>query len=320
MGNPFLTCFLSTARSGRGKLRRVIDNSSFRATRMTRRALLRGAARLGVSGCAVGAGSLAWGRYVEPDWVEVEQIELTLPRLGRAFDGFRIAQISDIHIEGGEMQAHFPDICRKVCAQNADAIVITGDFITNLGDWQDAALLPGLRLLQAPLGVFAVLGNHDHSLTTGQPDRSANLVRRTLAQAQIRELQNEHTSWHRDGQSLHLCGLDDRYVMDLPKLLAKLPAAGAAILLQHQPDVADEVAQTKRFDLMLSGHSHGGQIALPFFGPMFLPFGARTYPCGFYQVGNLMLYTNRGLGTIDIPIRFCSRPEITVFTLRAGLK
>ena len=266
-----------------------------------------------------GGGSLGWGRFVEPDWVEVEQVELSLPRLGSAFDGFRIAQISDIHIEGGDMRAQLPSICQKVNAQKADAIVITGDFITNLGTWQEEALLPGLSQLQAPLGVYAVLGNHDHEATGAGDGSCSALVRRTLRRAGVREVPNQHVSWRRGDQNLHLCGLDDssRAQMDLPKLLDGLPAEGAAIVLQHEPDVADFIAPTGRFDLMLSGHSHGGQIALPFIGPVHLPDGGQKYPCGLYQIHNMKLYTNRGLGTINVPIRFCSRPEITVFTLRS---
>jgi predicted MPP superfamily phosphohydrolase len=97
--------------------------------------------------------------------------------------------------------------------------------------------------------------------------------------------------------------------------LERLPEEGAAILLAHEPDFADLSARTGRFDLQLSGHSHGGQVKLPLFGIPYLPRFARKYPRGRYQVGKMILYTNRGLGMVHLPFRFNSRPEITLFTL-----
>lgn len=280
--------------------------------KITRRGFLRGGSRLALGAGGLGVGALGWGRAVEPNWVEVEQVELTLPRLPRAFDGFRLAQISDIHIEGGQMRREFPQIADLVSAQGADAIVMTGDYITGLGDWQAEALFQGFRRLHAREGVFAVLGNHDYWGRAVQPMLA-------LRRAGVHQLHNQSVKIERDGASLWMCGLDDWLAgkADIAALLDTFPSQSAAILLGHEPDVADEVAPTGRFDLMLSGHSHGGQIALPFFGPIHVPVGAQKYRRGLYRVGEMALYTNRGLGTIDLPIRFCARPEITVFTLRS---
>jgi len=99
-------------------------------------------------------------------------------------------------------------------------------------------------------------------------------------------------------------------------VLALLPDEGCAILLAHEPDYADISAPTGRFDLQLSGHSHGGQVILPFIGPPILPSYSHKYPVGQYQVGSMIQYTNRGLGTVAPMVRFNCRPEITVFTLR----
>jgi hypothetical protein len=117
---------------------------------------------------------------------------------------------------------------------------------------------------------------------------------------------------------LHLAGVDDVWESQdrLDLVLEALPDAGAAILLAHEPDFADVSAAAGRFDLQLSGHSHGGQVIFPLRGPLVLPRYARKYPIGLYQVGGMLQYTNRGLGMIPPRVRFNCRPEVTVFTLR----
>ena len=103
----------------------------------------------------------------------------------------------------------------------------------------------------------------------------------------------------------------------LDEVLAQLPADGAAMLLCHEPDFADISAATGRFDLQISGHTHGGQIVLPFIGPIHTPRYGHKYSLGMYQVGDMIQYTNRGVGMARLPVRFNCRPEITVFTLEA---
>ena len=288
--------------------------------KITRRSFLRAGVRLGIGAGTLALGSAAWARKIEPDWVEIEEIEMVLPRLPRQFDGFRIAQISDIHIEGGAMRHHFPAICELVSAQNADLIAMTGDFTTHGDLWQEDALVAGIEKLRAPYGVFGVLGNHDQWHWGADPTRGATMVRSALLRGGARELRNAAHRLEKNGASLWLGGLDDWLTghADLPALLAQIPAAAPAILLAHAPDIADDIAPLHRFDLLLAGHSHGGQIAAPFVGVLHVPGGAKKYPRGQYQVGDLALYTNRGLGTISIPFRFCARPEISVFTLRCA--
>lgn len=294
--------------------------SAVTPTKITRRGLLRSGVRLGIGAAALSSGALAFGRYVEPDWIEVEQVEIPLPRLPRAFDGFRLAQISDIHIEDNDMQRYFPGIAKLVTAQRADAIVMTGDYTTYADTWQEDALYEGFQHLQAPCGVWGVLGNHDQWMERIHRIHGANVVRSALARAGVVELPNTAQKIERDGATLWMCGLDDWMsgFADLPRLLDLVPDGAPAILLHHEPDFADEIAPTGRFDLMLSGHSHGGQIALPVIGPLHLPPFCEKYPRGLYQVGDMALYTNRGLGTVGPPVRLFSRPEITVFTLRCA--
>ena len=275
---------------------------------MSRRKFLKLALVAGMSG-AFGAG---YARTVEPAWVDVEQVRVTMRRLAPAFHGYRVAQISDLHMGDWMDRARLAEVVALVNRQEADLIAITGDFVTGLARRVAADLVAGLRGLRAPDGVVAVLGNHDHWANTA-------VMQQVLRDSGIRELRNTVHTLERDGALFHIAGVDDVHVgrHRLDRVLARLPAAGAALLLAHEPDFADEAAATGRFDLQISGHSHGGQVSLPFFGPFHLPELGRKYPRGRYQVGAMTLYTNRGIGMVKIHLRFNCRPELTVFTLES---
>lgn len=261
----------------------------------------------------MGVGSLAYARDVEPTWVEVVRLPLTLPRLSPAFDGYRLVHISDIHMGTGMTPDHLRRIVEMVNAEQPDAVAITGDFVTfNPVAAAVTALADALSRLRPRDAAAAVLGNHDH-----WTDPAA--IRRVLRQSSIHDLSNTVYTLRRGEAVLHLAGVDDYWERQarLDEVLARLPAGGAAILLAHEPDYADISSQTGRFDLQLSGHSHGGQVIVPFYGPLVLPTYGQKYPLGRYQVGTMIQYTNRGLGTVRPAVRFNCRPEITVFTLRA---
>jgi predicted MPP superfamily phosphohydrolase len=133
------------------------------------------------------------------------------------------------------------------------------------------------------------------------------------------DLTNRVSTLDRDGEHLHLCGVDDVWDGDarLDDVIAQLHSDGAAILLAHEPDFADTSAATGRFDLQLSGHSHGGQIVLPILGAPRLPYLGRKYPSGLYKVHQMFQYTNRGVGMARLPIRINCPPEITLFILES---
>ena len=160
---------------------------------------------------------------------------------------------------------------------------------------------------------LAVLGNHDYWT-------NANAVRSALKACKVIELSNDVYSLSNGSDQLHIAGVDDIWEGQdrLDIVLDKLPQTGAAILLAHEPDYADVSAKTGRFDLQLSGHSHGGQVVLPFIGTPVLPYLGRKYPSGLYRVGMMWQYTNRGVGMARLKVRFNCRPEITVFTLESA--
>jgi len=278
--------------------------------RLTRRDFLR---LLGLGAASLALTSWLGGRYatrVEPQWVQVNTHRVALPGLHPDLVGLRIAHLSDLHADGVFATAkRLAWWTRLTLTLRPDLVVITGDFITHQARWA-ADLRVGLQGLQARLGVFAVLGNHDYWV-------SAQAVMQALKALDIRVLRNAVTTvQHRAGR-LHLAGLDD--VMegrhDLPRVLAALPSQGPALLLAHEPDIADQVAATGRFAWQLSGHSHGGQVCLPGVGPPVLPPYGQRYPRGWYRVRDLLLYTNRGLGMVTPRLRFGCPPEIAVFVL-----
>ena len=263
-----------------------------------------------------GVGGFAYAHDVEPENLEIVPLELVLPRLDPAFDGYRLVQFSDIHMGTGMTTKRLTHIVNVVNDQNPDAIAITGDFVTH-GDIRP--LLPGLveslSQLRSKDGTFAILGNHDH-----WTDPKA--IHEVIRQIGAVDLSNRTYSLRLGDAVLHLAGVDDYWERQnrLDEVLAQLPGDACAILLAHEPDFADISAATGRFDLQISGHSHGGQVRLPIINrPITLPTYSLIYPVGQYQVGTMIQYTNRGVGTIPPAVRFNCRPEITVFTLRAGL-
>lgn len=254
--------------------------------------------------------SFAWD---EADNIEIVPQRFRLPRLPRAFHHYHMVQISDIHMGSGMTPERFAHIVDLVNAQQPDLIVITGDFVTTQPiDIHLPVLQQHLSRLRAHDGVVAVLGNHDHHC-----DPTA--VRRLLAQSNIIEVGNTHHTLRRGADQLHIAGVDDHYFGQdrMEDLLETLPEEGCAVLLAHEPDYADISAATGRFDLQLSGHSHAGQIAPPGIGILYLPKLCRKYPVGRYQLGRMIQYTNRGLGTVIIKVRIGARPEITTIMLES---
>jgi len=267
-----------------------------------------------LSGAALATGGWMYSTKVEPGWFEISSISLILPRLHPVFDNYRIVHISDIHMGTWMTPQRLSETVRTINWMHADLIAITGDFVTNLHHCTPANLSDSLSNLRARDGVFAVLGNHDYW-------SNAKTIRQILEISSINELSNTVHTLQRGEASLHIAGVDDYWENKarLKNVIDQLPKHDAAILLAHEPDFAVISAKSGRFDLQLSGHTHGGQVKLPKIGPIVLPMYGRKYPSGLYQIDDMLLYTNRGLGTGRHQIRFNCRPEITMLTLHAPM-
>ena len=262
-------------------------------------------------------GGLGYSTLVEPGWVDVVQVTLKLPHLAPVFSGFRLVQISDIHMGGWMNRERLQYVLREVLAQAPHLVVVTGDFVIG-HNWNKSlqACLDGMveefSLLTEKHTTLAVLGNHDYWT-------NASAVRDALKACSIVNLSNDVYTLSNDREQLHFAGVDDIWEKQdrLDTVLEKLPQTGAAILMAHEPDFADQSAETGCFDLQLSGHSHGGQVVFPIIGAPILPYLGRKYPSGLYQVGTMWQYTNRGVGMARLELRMNCRPEITVFTLES---
>jgi uncharacterized protein len=264
-------------------------------------------------GAAVAGGSFVYATDVEPRWLQIERVQLALQHLDPAFQGYRVVQFSDIHMGYPLNRAMLRQIVDTVNRQQPDLVAITGDFVTYKPERVAPDLVAELSRLSAVDGTVAVLGNHDQ---WAGPD----VVRQVLHQSGIVDLSNAVRTVYRHGVAFHIAGVGDVWegLDRLDQVLAALPSHGSAMLLAHEPDLADSSAATGRFDLQLSGHTHGGQVNLPFYGPLVLkPYG-RRYPIGLYRVGTMYQYTNRGVGTVGYNIRFNCRPEITDLTFRTA--
>jgi predicted MPP superfamily phosphohydrolase len=267
---------------------------------------------LGISTLSItAAGLLGYGYvfHIEPEWLSVEQIQAPIAELSASLQGFRIVCLSDLHFEPFTRLDFIHRVVRRVNALEPDLICLLGDYVFAQAD-SIHELAPVLAELHADHGVFAILGNHD--LWT-----DAEVVRAGLEAEGIQVLVNQRVLLNLAGETIVLAGLDDGWSgkPDLQQALEGAPENAPVILLLHEPDLADQIALDGRVDLQLSGHSHGGQMRIPFFGAPFLPEYARKYDQGFYQVKDMWLYVTRGIGVIYPPGRFNCRPEITEITL-----
>lgn len=264
-----------------------------------------GAALLGA-----GAAGLLGGLYatlVEPGRPRLERVTLHLPGLPPALDGLRIGQISDTHLGVPWSERNLAWAVAQMRREQPDLLALTGDFVTLHTALERVG--PLLAGLSAPLGVYAVPGNHDY--WEGLDD-----LRGQLDRAGIALLLNEHRRLSWSGAELWLVGLDDIWEGqgDLEAALRGVPAGAFTLLLAHAPDAADEAAR-RGVALQLSGHTHGGHLRLPLIGPFARPIYGLNYVIGRYQVGPTALYVSRGLG--GMPLRLGCPPEAALLTLRS---
>jgi uncharacterized protein len=290
-----------------------------RETSSSRRRFLKVASRAAAVGAlAVGADAT----LIEPNRPRLVRQEILLRRLPPALDGLTILQLSDFHYDPYFSATPIAAAVRMANDLKPDLVVLTGDFVTSplvhrqfLMKRAVAQIEPCaevLRGLRAPYGIWAVLGNHD---VFSDPHQ----VQMALRKVGIQVLRNGTVPIERGGQRFWLAGVGDVLAgdADLERTLRGVSSTEVVVLLAHEPDFADYSARYP-VDLQLSGHSHGGQVCFPFVGAVYLPNLARKYPRGLRQVGQLTVYTNVGIGTLLLPVRWNCPPEVTLITLRSS--
>jgi uncharacterized protein len=280
---------------------------------LTRRKFL---GRFLIGASAAAAIGTADGLFLEPRNLVSERIDIRLKRLPREFHGFRIVQISDVHFGPYMGKTGLERALELAKSFSPDLLALTGDFVSHPFGGSNGLrgahyAEPCADVLAAVKGIpiLAVLGNHDHW-------NNAAIVEGALRDRGIQVLRNRSLPLEREQSRIWIAGVDDVLVKaaDLSQTLADVPPSETTLLLAHEPDFADYAARFP-VDLQLSGHSHGGQVRLPGIGALVLPTLARKYPIGLNRVGPLQVYTNRGLGVINPPVRFDCPPEVTFVTL-----
>jgi hypothetical protein len=249
----------------------------------------------------------AWERME----LRTEEVEVHVRGLAPAFDGYRIAFLTDPHLSPIVPRWWIERAVERTLALGADLIALGGDYVDDDPHYV-SAVGDILRPLTAPDGVVGVLGNHDHYV-------DGPGVRAQLAAAGVRELLNTAVVIRRGDAKLAIAGVGDLQcdVIDFAGALRQVESEVPRIVLSHDPDVFAYWPATLRLDLMLSGHTHGGQAWLPLLGPPFVPsqFGMR-YLRGLPREGDRQLYVSRGVGASGVPIRWKCPPELTLAVLR----
>ena len=273
----------------------------------------------------IAAGVAFYSGEIERHWIEISRNEVTIQGLHPAFDGFRIVQLSDIHFDEYTEPFFLRYAVDRMNELNPDIVVLTGDFVTRTPiikrAFNNAASKCAIILNELTCASrFACFGNHDMLVGKRQ-------VGQALAANAITVVNNSFLPIERGGGRFWLAGLEDP-LEGKPDPDAAIPASirnvpgEPVVLLCHGPDYADNLlAQPagQAIALMLSGHTHGGQVRLPFLGPLDLPAMGRRYVEGWFQLGKMQLHVNRGIGTVGLPFRLDCPPEISLITLRASV-
>lgn len=275
---------------------------------LNRRHFLRGMGygTLGLGGLTV--GGYFYGTRVEINRVRLERVTIPIRGLGSSMDGLRIVMLSDFHLYPTTTKEEIQAAVDLANSTQPDLAVLLGDYVQKRAD-AIFDLAPILAQLNPRLGIFSIIGNHDHW-------KGVNVVLQGLKESGLPVLRNSGRTLKIGKRLLYLAGVDDGWVKqsDLAAAMDGVPSDALTICLMHEPDFADQFSTDPRIALQLSGHSHGGQVRVPYFGPPLLPPYGRKYDQGLYRVRDMWLYTNVGIG-VTVPIRINCPPEVTEVTL-----
>ncbi len=298
----------------REKIHQITSTPSYQIFDSSRRTFI----RRGMYGLtAASFGGTAYGMLLEKNECDITSAEFAFPHLPPQLDGFTIALISDVHSSIFMSKEEMDKYAQVVNSLNADLIVVPGDFVTS--NYNEVfPFVEAFNILRAPYGVYGVLGNHDFYA-------GAETVAKEVDACGIKMLRNDKVVIEKDGGRFYLLGVDDvafnnRAPIKLDDAIGYSPLDIPKILLSHRPYYLDQAAE-KNIDLVLSGHTHGGQVVMGKFGSIVMAPAslASKYVWGKYRMNNTHMYISRGIGTVGLPIRINCPPEITKITLRKSI-
>jgi uncharacterized protein len=267
------------------------------------------AVALGAAGAA--AGLAVWATLVEPLWLQVRRRRIHVRGLHPDLEGFRIALLSDMHAGEGTPLWLVRRACRLAMRERPHLVAVTGDFTSDR--WRSfRPVLDALRCLAAPYGVWAVPGNHDHVVGIDRWRREME------AHPAVRPLLNEARLLRAGRAALCVAGVDD-LSRGTPRLEVLPPREmrDFTLLLAHDPETAERARRSyDAVDVVVAGHTHGGQVRLPFVGAVLnLSRNEHLYDQGLRRRPWTQVYVSRGIGTVHLPVRFLCRPEVAVLEL-----
>ena len=271
--------------------------------------------KIAAAGTALSAGVGLYTWQIEPHWLEVVEHPLAIEHLPDELVGWRLVQLSDLHIGPQVDDAYLMRCFERVKELSPELVVYTGDFISHEPEIVAHARRVFAHLPLGRNGTFGILGNHDYGAGWSQSQRAQQIVA-LATDAGVHILRNART----EIAGLHLVGLDDLWArrFDLRAAFAGLPSDVATLALSHNPDTVDQAGWDPYSGWILAGHTHGGQCKPPFLPPPLLPVRNRRYTAGQFALsGGRNLYINRGLGHL-LQVRFNVRPEMTVHRLSSA--
>lgn len=283
---------------------------------MNRRTFLKRTFSALVGMVGISGGTYYYAREIEPYLLDVQKELITSSKIPISYDGFKIVQFSDTHIGFHYSLEQINKLITEINRQAPDIIVFTGDLVDDPEDYTwNHQLIKKLKSLSASYGKYWIYGNHDHG------GYGTNILKDTMDEAGFKLLKNEHDIIDINNDRIVISGVDD-VILGTPDIKMALNGVNSdlfTLLLAHEPDYAD-TAVNYPVDVQLSGHSHGGQVRLPFIGHLYTPAYAERYIQGRYTLnhGQFTLFVNRGIGTTRLPYRFLCKPEISVYTLKHG--
>ncbi len=278
----------------------------------TRKTLFRLLALLSGLGFATGVIVAAFARFVLPFRPRLSYVVIELPRHGQHLDGTTIAFVTDTHIGPHFSASDLAPLAPMLEKVQPDIVLFGGDYISESPRFiEDAAKALGPIARTARYGSWGIIGNHDLS------NLRTRIVPPLQAQS-IRMLTNQAVRVTLPAGDLWIAGVDDAILgrPDLEQTFREIPADALTVLLWHEPDRAEEAAPFGPF-LQLSGHSHGGQVRLPFLGEISVPVLGRRFVKGRFEIGDMTLYVSSGIGMYRPPVRFNCPPELTLIDLVA---
>ena len=265
---------------------------------------------------AIAGAAVVEGFLREPFQLDVTRLTIASPWLPTGFDGLKIVQLSDLHLH--HISRAYRTAIDVIRRERPHLVVITGDLVDR--SEETSACLAFLAELRAAAGapVVVVPGNWDHRAFPTKRSIAA-WHERLQAETGIRVLANQNVVLRRGGDRMWLVGTDDPYFghADLDASFKGVPDTAFALVLTHAPEAFEELAERPAARLVLAGHTHGGQVRLPFVGAVRVPsrYGTR-FARGLFKLGDTFFYVNAGMGMSHLPIRFLCRPELTVLTLK----